>query len=369
MYISEISGHHSATLAVEKAIRLLEPDTEILNINAFCYTNPISERIVNKLYLGLIKKLPQIWDYLYDNPKVKRIIDLLKNIVHYHNSPKLNKLFNQFNPQVIAVSQAFPCGMVADFKKLYHINIPLVAILTDYIPHSYWIYDAVNYYIAPCEDVKERLIQKQVEEKRIKTYGIPASPEFNKPIDKKTIIKKLNLKDGVPIILIMGGGQGLGPIKTVVGSLDSLECDLQEIIVTGTNRRLYHSLHRELDRLSKKVILLDFVDNIFELMSVANLIITKPGGVTTAEALTKNLPMLIIKPIPGQEESNTDYLINKGVALKVGTTEEISVVIRELLQNPNKLSSMSDCAARASKPRASQDIARLLLDLCNHADI
>ncbi|MCM8800298.1 MAG: hypothetical protein NC900_06235, partial [Candidatus Omnitrophica bacterium] len=147
LYISEISGHHSATLAIEKALKLLDKDIITLNLNGFNYTNPTSEKLVNYLYMGVIKKLPWIWDYLYDNIEVKKRIDTFKNFIHKINRPKLKILFDSFLPQVIICSQAYPCGMVADYKRYYRENFKLIAVLTDYIPHSYWIYDTIDYYI------------------------------------------------------------------------------------------------------------------------------------------------------------------------------------------------------------------------------
>ena len=144
MYISEVSGHRSATMAIEKAVKILSPKSEILNINAFNYTNPISEKIVNSIYMGVIKNTPKLWDYLYDNPRVVKGLERLKKLVHNSNSPKFKKLFDKFNPDLVVCTQAFPCGMVADFKKTYGSGLPLVAVLTDFIPHSYWVYDGVN---------------------------------------------------------------------------------------------------------------------------------------------------------------------------------------------------------------------------------
>ena len=139
MYISEVSGHRNAALAIEKAIRILEPNTEILNINAFNYTNPVAEKITNSIYMGIIKIAPKIWDYLYDNPKVVKRIEKAKENIHKANSPKLKRLFDKFMPDAVICTQAFPCGMVADYKKTYGASLPLIAVLTDYVPHSYWI--------------------------------------------------------------------------------------------------------------------------------------------------------------------------------------------------------------------------------------
>ena len=363
MYITEVSGHHSATLAIEKALKIISPGTEVLNINAFNYTNPISEKIVNRIYMGIIKRTPRIWDYLYDNPKIVKNIEKIKENIHKYNCPKLNNLFERFKPDAVVCTQAFPCGMVADYKKTYHSSIPLLAVLTDYIPHSYWIYEKVNYYVVPAEDIKLRLTKKAVASDKIKVLGIPFDPDFNSEVSQEDILRKLELKPNIPTLLIMGGGQGLGPIKTIVKSLEKSRLDLQEIVVSGTNKKLFSSLKRQIKRYKNKIAAFSYVDNINELMSVSDVIITKPGGITTAEALAKKLPMIIVRPIPGQENNNTRYLTESGAAIKIDKPENISHAVEELLTNPQKIQYMRTAAASMSKPDASLDIARMLLNL------
>ena len=367
MYISEISGHHSATIAIEKAIKILSPDAQILNINGFNYTNPISEKIINRLYMGIIKRTPQIWDYLYDNPSVAKNIEKIKETVHKFNSPKLKNLFDRFKPTAVVCTQAFPCGMVADFKKTYNSDIPLIAVLTDYIPHSYWIYDTVDYYITPAQEVGFLLAEKGVDTKKIKNFGIPFDPKFNQVVKNEEVLQRLNLKTNLPKILIMGGGQGLGPLKTIVKSLEKIKKDFQGMIVTGINRKLYRSLKKKIKKSKKKFLLFRFIDNINELMEISDIIITKPGGITTAEALAKKLPMVIIKPIPGQEASNTAYLMKKGAAIKCDNPKEINLAIEDLLDNPAKLKQLSESAQRLSKPNASLDVASLVLELAGRS--
>lgn len=363
MYISEVSGHHSATIAIEKALKAAQPDTEILNINAFNYTNPISEKIINRLYLGVIKMTPQIWDYLYDNPRVVKRIEKLKESIHKFNSPKLKHLFDDFKPDAVLCTQAFPCGMCADYKKTYRSDLKLIAVLTDYVPHSYWVYDAVDYYITPSEDVSLRLVRKGVTADKIRPFGIPFDPGFNELSERSRIFQKLKLDASIPTVLIMGGGQGLGPIKTIVKSLEKVRRPIQEIIVTGTNKKLFNSLKRKVKKYKNKIMLYGYANNINELMDIAVIIVTKPGGVTTAEVLAKRIPMIIVKPIPGQEANNTAYLTQKGAAIKVDEPKEINLVIEDLLSQPAKINRIRESAGIISKPNASLDIARLLLNL------
>jgi len=361
MYISEVSGHHSATIAIEKAVKTLAPETQIMNINAFRYTNPISEKVVNQIYTTVIKRTPKLWDMIYDNPAVKKRIDKIKNAVHKMNTPKLNKLFQKFMPDIVICTQAFPCGMVADYKKTCNSNIKLIAVLTDYIPHAYWVYDTVDLYITPSEEVSQRLITKGVPAQKIRSLGIPFDPKFNAPIDKTKIHSKLGLNPDLKTVLIMGGGQGLGPIKTIVKALEKAQCDFQEVIVTGTNKKLYKSLKNRLKKSKRTIRLLKYVDYINELMAIANVIVTKPGGITTSEALSKKLPMLILRPIPGQEESNTVYLTQKKAAIRITKPKEITHLIEDLFTNTHKLKAMAEAAGQLSKPHASMDIAKLAL--------
>lgn len=363
MYISEVSGHHSATVAIERAIKILQPRTEVLNINAFNYTNPITEKIINKIYMGVIKHAPKIWDYLYDNPNVVRRLEKIKKVVHKFNSPKLKNLFDDFQPDVVACSQAFPCGMVADYKLNCNVDIPLVAVLTDFVPHSYWIYDKVDYYVTPSEEVSMRLACKGVDPGKIKSLGIPFDPKFNEPQDRKSIAQKLGLDPGAPTILIMGGGQGLGPIHGIIDSLDSLERKVQMIVVTGTNKKLYSSVKKKIEKCASRIVLYGYASNVQELMSVSDIIITKPGGITTSEVLAKRIPMIIANPLPGQEANNTAYLTEKGAAIKIDDARQIGAVVDDLFAHPEKLGRLRGSAAAISKPHSSVDIARLLLSL------
>jgi processive 1,2-diacylglycerol beta-glucosyltransferase len=363
MYISEVSGHRSATLAVEKAIKAMQPESEILNINAFNYTNPISEKVINRIYMSVIKRAPKIWHYLYDNPKVVRRLEKIKNRVHKVNSLKLKVLFDKFKPDVVICSQAFPCGMVADYKKHFTSDLKLVAVLTDFIPHSYWVYDTVDIYIVPSEDVKNQLVKKGVAAAKILSLGIPFDHRFNEPLDKARLFNKYRLSPDKPIVLVMGGGQGLGPIKTIVKSLEKTAGNLQIIVVAGTNKKLYKSLKNKVRKYRHKILVFGFTDAINEIMDISDIIISKPGGVTTAEVLAKRIPMIIVKPIPGQEASNAAYLTERGAAIRTEKPRKINFLVEKLLNDKEKINQLRESAGRIGKPNASLDIARLVLDI------
>lgn len=365
MYISISSGHHRAALALEKALEIQDPSVEVLSINALNYTNPLVEKVINRTYMGIIKNRPEVWEYLYDNPKVFRNISKLRELTHKFNSGKLKVLLDDFKPAAIACTQAFPCGMVADYKSSFGLSIPLIGILTDCAPHSYWIFDSVDYYVVHSEMALTKLEENGILKDRIRIFGIPIDPKFANSLTADEIRTRLGIDKGIPTVLIMGGGQGLGPITEVVSSLNKISRQVQLLIVTGTNARLFAWLDRRRLKFKMKSFLFGYAPNIDELMTISTLIVTKPGGLTISEAMAKHLPMIIISPIPGQEAKNTEYLLKEGVAIKADFPRDVGVLTEALLNQPAKLERMRQNAKRIAKPNSALDIAKLILECSN----
>lgn len=363
MYITLNSGHHQASLAIEDALKRISPSIETLNINAFAYTNPILEKVINRTYTSVIKNRPEVWEYLYDNPKVLRSVQGLRDAIHKFNSKKLDILLDDFMPDACICTQAFPCGMIADYKKNRQIHLPLMGVLTDYAPHSYWIFDNVNYYVTPSETSKGRFVKNGVDESKIRIFGIPINPRFGEKNDKDEINRGMGLNPEIPTLLIMGGSQGLGPVRDIVKILEGIEIPFQLIVVCGTNKNLERVLKKTISRYKKNLVVLGHVENVDQLMEISSIIITKPGGLTAAEACAKDLPMIIVDPIPGQEAKNTEFLLQQGAALKAEDSEDIAALVRELLLNHTKLEEMRSRAGELKKPNAAIDIAMLALNI------
>ncbi len=365
LHISVYSGHHSAALAVEKALKLLEPDVEVLNVNAVHYTNPFVEKVLNRTYMGVIRNKPEVWEYLYDNPKVFRSISKLRDLIHRFNSGKLKTLLDEFRPDAIACTQAFPCGMVADYKNSFGLKVPLIGILTDCYPHSYWLFDSVDYYIVNSEAATDRFVEHGIPREKIRTFGIPIDPKFADTVDMDGVRAKMGIDKKIPVVLIMGGGQGMGPIQEIVSSLNRINRPIQMIIVAGSNKRLFNWFERRRYNFRMKSFVYGYASNIDELMAVSTLIITKPGGLTISEALSKGLPIIIINPIPGQEAKNTEYLLREGAAIKASSTGDAALLTEALLNHSLKLEQMRQNAGRIAKPNSAIDIARLILECTN----
>jgi len=363
MYISSHSGHHQASLAIEKSLRNLLPECTTLNVNALHYMNPILEHIIKKSYFGLIRTRPEVWGYLYDNPSVVKSTQRLRDFIHRFNSPKFQSLLESFKPDAIVCTQAFPCGLVADMKKSDNLSVPLIGVMTDYSPHSYWIYDQVDYYIVPSDQAKEKLSQNGIAREKILNYGIPIDPKFCVNGKREQTFRQYALDPHSPVVLVMGGSQGLGPIWKVVKALERSELSLQMLILCGNNKRLYRRLKRRENRFRKKTLVFDFVDQVDAFMEISTLLITKPGGVTTAEALAKEVPLIILDPIRGQETSNANFLIEEGLAVKAQDEQEVIVLVRELLSQPAKLREIKRRIESHKRPASALEIAKFILSL------
>lgn len=359
-YITEHSGHHSAASAVAKALKLKCSACKVLCVNAFKQIFPVIERLVHVLYLTVIKKVPVIWERMYDNPGFFNKSRFIKNFVNRIGAEKIKPFVDSFDPQVIICTQAFPCGIAAEYKKKFNKKVLLIGVLTDFSPHSYWIYEGVDYFIVPTRESKQMLVWKGVDERKILTFGIPIDPKFNISCDRAQLLKQYGLKSEIPVVLVMGGGRGLGPIKDLLAELDSSRLDLQIIIVCGVNASLHDWVQGK--SFKKKVLKFAFTDQIDCLMSMACVVITKPGGVTTAEVLAKKRPMIILNPIPGQEVRNTDFLEKNNVAVKIDSPSQVSGAIEKILKKRDDESDSIASFQHLAKPEASLELSGFVLE-------
>ncbi len=354
MYVHEHSGHHQAALALAKAVKAVQPKAECRLVDALRYTHPILERLILRTYLGIVKRRPEVWERLYDNPRVVKSTQHLRHVIHNYHSHKFRRLLGEFQPDAIICTQAFPCVIVSDYKSTYHYTVPLYGILTDFLPHSYWAMDHVDRYFVPTEEAKQKLCQNGVSDYRVLVTGIPIDPVFAKTVNVAS-------KKKVPTILIMGGGEGMGPIAKIVSALDKLVEPIEIIVVTGKNVKLYRKLTRQKRKLHKKITLYSYVENTATLMQNASILVSKPGGLTISEALASQLPVIFIDPIPGQEAKNASFLLRHGSAIEARSENQVSLLVSQLLKTPERVELMKKSMASLARPEAAMEIAASVL--------
>lgn len=365
MHIAASSGHERASWAIEQAITQLEPSATVVRIDASAYTSRFVRWMISRTYHSLIKHQPDVWEYLYDNTDVYRGVQDLRTLLHRYHAKKLGQLLQAVRPDVIACTQAYPCGMVADFKKQHGLAIPLVGILTDHAPHMYWFHDTVDAYVVPSEQAQDTFVQRGVPRGKVKALGIPIDARFIQRADRADASVALGLDPARPVLLLMGGGSGFGPLRDILTGLDRLPHPVQLVVVAGMNRSLHAWAAAQTFRHPVRV--LGYTEDVPALMDAATLLISKPGGMTSAEALAKQLPLVIVNPIPGQEAYNARFLTTQGAAVQAESANTVRQTIRDLLDDPARLDAMRHSAAGLAKPNAALDIVRLLGNMADHA--
>jgi len=362
MYLTRNSGHHRASRAIAQSIRALDPLAQIVSVDAFRFSSPFVRWAISRSYLSLIRHQPDIWEYLYDNPAVHRQVKHLQALLHRYQASKVASLLDTVKPDAIACTQAYPCGVLADFKKHHALDLPLVGVLTDYAPHLYWFHDKVDAYIVPSEQVKHRFLTQRVESERVKVLGIPIDPTFHEPTDREATARRFGLDLAKPILLIMGGGSGFGQLRDILQHLDILPYPCQLLVMAGTNRSLLTWIATH--RFRHLVRAIGYTTDVPQLMDVATLLVSKPGGLTTSEALAKRLPLVIVNPIPGQEAYNARFLLSEGAAVSA-SLDTVRQTVRDLLDNPDRLDAIRTRQAELAHPQGSLKTAQLLLELAD----
>ncbi|MBI5554272.1 MAG: glycosyltransferase [Elusimicrobia bacterium] len=365
LYIHPGTGHEAAARALQEAVRNVNPRVSTEAIDSLRYMYPILSKVVSKTYSGIIKRTPQLWDYLYDNSDILNATATLRNMLGKLKLKKIEKLLAFYDPDAVVCTQAAPCVLLSAYKEQTGWRKPLIGVVTDYRAHAYWYAPYTNLYIVPTGQTKQDLIQLGIPDRKIKALGLPIDPKFAITQDKISAKQRMKLNPWLPTILVMGGSQGLGPLDAVIKQLAEVRMPIQTIVICGTNRKLRRKMKRQAFHFGSSLRIMGYTKNIDKIMAACDLIITKPGGMTSSEALAKNLPLIIISPIPGQEEKNSQFLCKHHVAIRLDDISELQQVIEYLIRHPEKLEAMRENTEKIAKPNASLLAVNSILDLLN----
>lgn len=357
--VSVGKGHNKAAEAIKEYFEHNYRNSDMIVIDALKYINPVINKLVIGSYLGTLKKTPSLYGKLYDLAEDGAVLLNLSEAINDILSLKLKSLIKKYNPDVILCTHPFPLEMLSILKRKGKITVPVAAVITDYAPHSFWIYEHIDAYVIPHEDFIQDLALRGVPQNIIYPLGIPVCSDFLKPISKAKARRNLHLNNKFTV-LIMGGGLGIGNIKKIFETLAFCELEIQIIVCAGENITLRSKLEDICKNSAKKILIYQYSNDISTLMSASDILITKPGGLTVSEALVKRLPIIITSAIPGQEERNAKYLLSNGIAARVKDTENIVAIIQNFIENPYTLKVMQENAVVKAKPNASMDIYKLL---------
>jgi len=369
LFASVGSGHQRAAEAVCEALRPLGDDVgEVSVVDTLQYTSAILRRTFAQAYLQLVRSIPELWSYIYgraDDPIVQRKTYLVRSVIEKINSRDLLRYARRFHPDAIVCTHFLPLTVLTQTRRAAARRPapPLFAVLTDFAAHAFWVSpQAYRYYVAT-DPARRWLIRRGVGSGRISVMGIPLMPPFAQPLDRALARARLGLPAGRPLVVVMGGGTGYGSLEATVRSLRE---EMPEVVVFGLPGRNSKLAQRLLELRSaadpEGLQVPGFVHDMHTLLCAADLLVTKPGGVTCAEALACQLPMILTEPIPGHEERNSEFLLEGGAAVRLYDPLDSAHTVRTLLEHRPRIRRMRRRAALLARPAAAESIARDLLE-------
>ncbi len=362
-------GHLRAAEAVEAALKIVAPDVHVENHDILQFTNAVFRRFYGQAYLDLVNRVPHVVGYVYDwldQPSRTRnnAGDRLRCAVEKLNLKKFT-MFVTSQPWDLVINTHFlSAELIATLKREGTLRVPQTTACTDFETHRLWINQPCERYFTATQEGAAYLKHWRVPEADIAVTGIPVCPPFSQPADRAACLAKHELDGTRPVILQLCGGFGVGPVEAIYHRLLELPQSLQLAIVCGRNEELKTALAKTPVPERHRVKLLGFTREIDELMGCADLIVSKPGGLTTSEALARGVPMAIVNPIPGQESRNSDYLLENGAAIKINHPALLPLKISQLLNDPARLTRMRASAAALGHPQAAFEVVRQSLALC-----
>ncbi len=372
-------GHLAAAAALEDAWRSFRPEDTLEKLDLVKFFSPLHRKVVSDGYVKLVEHAPEVWGLMFkktDDPAVTRRFNKFKRIFPSNSRARFARFVKKFDPDVVLCTHYLPLETLGHVRsemmrkaerrsdrfpsppaeeRVGERRPFIVSIVTDFEAHALWMNECVDLYCVAAEGTGARLIARGATRQSILPTGIPISSRFSADSDPKAVRQKLGLRDDQPVLLVLSGGFGMGPVAEILAELDKVQQPFQTVVVTGRNEEL----RRELAAQDRKhpTHILGFASNMHELMAISDLIVSKPGGLTTSEALALGKPLFILNPIPGQEAANSDFLLEHGAAAKVNRVEDLPYRVEQLLGS-KKLAAMSRAAKTLGRPTAALHICR-----------
>ncbi len=352
-------GHENAARAIEEACRSRDPRADIRCVDALEFAAPIYSKGYRETYFFLIDRLPAVWGFFYyllDHPMTDAIVRPLRRLVNSVFGSGLEKFIVSERPSVIICTHFFPLEVAGRLKRSGKIDARLGVVVTDYLPHYFWVEGAADFYVAAIEETKIGLKERGVPESKVRVLGIPIESKFETLRPRAEAAAALGVQNDRFTALVTSGGAGIGPTSKITQELLLLPEPPQILAVCGNNRALFETLSA-LSRTDPRLKVFGFVKNMDTLMDASDVLIGKSGGLTLTECLSKKKPMIILRPIPGQETRNADCVKLYQAGLVAGSVSEAVTLVRSAMDDAALLARLTEGASRMARPRAARDIA------------
>ncbi len=355
------SGHTQSAKALAEEFRRRPETSQVIDDDALEHTNVLYKQLYSDLYKTLSANAPKFLEWWYESTDDPWRSDQMRMLLDLPNTMQLAKYIKDLKPDAIVCTHFMPAGVVSHLIARKKIKARLYIVVTDFHFHSEWLTRAFHHYFVAQEEDREHIAALGLPKTRVSVTGIPIQMRFTEPVDRKEVCKSHGLDPDKPIILLSGGALGLGPAESVLKRMLDMPQDFQTIVLCGHNDNLKKAAEALAKKSKKKILVLGYTTAMPSLMKTASLLMSKPGGLTTAEALACALPMAILDPVGGQEERNADMLLEKGAGIKCTEMTVLPYKIGQLLDHPERLVQMSKNAAAISHPDAAKRIVDLVI--------
>ncbi|MCI8961787.1 MAG: glycosyltransferase [Clostridia bacterium] len=369
LYACYGGGHISAANSIKECIEKYYPDIEPITIDFMNYLNVTIDKLTTTAYEEMAKKAPALWGTVYMKSEKGALarfsIDSNKLL-----AIKLHFLIKRYKPDYIISTHPFSSQMCAYLKKKNKLpRVKLATVMTDFAPHDQWLVgsDYINHFFVAHEAMKELLVNKGISEKKVFATGIPLSNRFFLDYDKDALLNDFDLsKDKFTILFFAGGRFGLGKKNTykILEDIARYMDNVQVVAIAGKNKKMFDAFNDTVKKYKRKddIKVLEFTDKVPELMHISDIVISKPGGLTTSECLACGLPMIVINPIPGQEEQNAEFLENSNLAYWIKDDDNPLGVIFKVVNNKNILDGLKQNVSKYTKRNSTKEICEVLFD-------
>ncbi len=357
------AGHLKAAEALEAAFARYQPQAEIKNVDLLDYSSELIKYLYGKLYLDVVKVIPELYAYSYKHYESSKKFTKPRFLIDKFNFSDMFEVVEDFNPDIVVATHFISLAVLENYRRKKKGKFRIAGTLTDYEFHPVWLVPRIDLFFAATEEVMNSLLFYGIPSEKIVTSGIPVHPNFSEEKDRQGLLARHALNNQSPVILISAGSFGVTPLAEVIADFGTIQEGFQIVVVCGRNARLRKELEikQESEPRLKKVF--GFVDFMDELMALSDLLITKPGGITVSESIAMGVPMILIEPIPGQEEANADYLVEQGAGVKARNLPVLLHKLGLLIKNPDRLAEMSRRAKAISRPYAAKTIAEETIKL------
>jgi len=367
-YASFGGGHLSAAKSIEKYLLKNYKEIDVELIDCMKYVNKAFEKISTTAYKEMAKKMPWAWGKIYSSSQ-KGPLAHISSKANSFMAIKLLKLLREKQPDVVVSTHPFGSQMCSYLKRKKKVDFKIATIMTDFKSHDQWLVgaDYTDYFFVSNTNMQKELKEKNIDENKVIVTGIPVREEFLIPHNDEQTLNDLKFSKDKKVVLFFGGGEfGLGKEMT----LNVLECLLskcknaQIIAISGRNEAMKLKFENLVKKYSREqdVRIFEFTDKVAEYMSISNLVVTKPGGLTSSESLVSHLPMVLINPIPGQEEENAEFLESKKVAKWIKKDDDINFILNILVNDDTVLNNMKENTYLISKPNATENICKIIMN-------